>query len=171
MLVTALCATGPSEKIDPEGAERALSGAEWLAEQTDGSDISDAARQQPGLAVRLLQEGGATRKNAAAFVAHLESIGYGDPQIARAAWLQEMQAVVQAARAAAIDPRPPRVIESELETLPTVPLDAKGAAERQRLLDELALATYDAEERAAAAAVQARLDRLRARVFPGSGEN
>lgn len=147
---------------------RALSGAEWLAERADAEVDRETASAASSLMDWLLEALNGLDANGDAFIAHLGTVGYGDPPVALSAWIEDMQALLQATEAADRDVRPIRKIERELEALPIVPLDAAGEAERRRLLEELALASYGAEERAAAAAAAARVDRLRHLVLQSS---
>lgn len=172
-LIFLLAAVDAPALVTPEAAERALSAAEWLAEEAKAAGPETETPEAPGLTGWLLAAGGGRDGNGDAFAAYLGGLGYGDPLIAVTAWSEEMQALLQAAEAVDRGVRPIREIEAELESLPTVPLDAAGEAERQGLLDELALATYSPAERAAAAAVAPRIDRLRdlAHSAAGPGAN
>ncbi|HUF86807.1 MAG TPA: hypothetical protein VMM59_05435, partial [Thermohalobaculum sp.] len=115
--------------------------------------------------------GGVSDAEHEAFVARLGALGYREPRLALSRWLDELSRVLAAAEATRRAPalRPVAEIQAELRTLPTVPLDAAGAAERDRLVEELALASVPAGARAAAEAAAGRIAALQARAGIGGG--
>lgn len=151
--------------VDAEMVERALAGAEWLAERAkENPERAEAAKGAEGLVDWLLTAGGATGPEYDAFGAYLAVTGYENPLFAVQAWSSEIAMVTAAAEAhdRSASLRPIAEIEAELKTLPTVPLDDEGREERRRLLEELELAAIPQQERDTAGAASARLAKLRA---------
>ena len=153
--------------------ERAVSGAEWLAERA-AADPERAARAQGSddLVEWLLVASGAVGEDYSIFAAHLARIGYDDPLFSVQVWLEEIERVLAAAdaeaRAGSI--RTVKEIETELQSLPSIPLDDQDREVRERLLVENMLAAVPEEARSAAAAASGRLSALRAQAGLEDGQ-
>lgn len=166
-LATAATTLAPPP-VDDGMVKRAVAGAEWLAARateaperiegvTDVTDVTD-------LTAWLLVAGGGNGVGYEAFATYLAGVGYGDPLFSVQTWLEDFPRVVAAGEAArqGVELRPIREIEAEIRTLPIVPLDEAGEAERDRLINELSLAVSPPDARRAAAAAADRIEALRA---------
>lgn len=153
-----------SREVDEAMVERAVAGAEWLAEAAiENPERRESAAGASGLLDWLLVAGGATGANYDRFSAFLSANGYPAEVGAVDIWIEEFGMVADAAAAHARGGtlRSISEIEAELRTLPVVPLDEAGRRERRELLRERALAEFQESERAAAAQAGPRLARLR----------
>lgn len=151
--------------IDAAMVERAVAGAEWLAERAaEAPERGERAANAVDLTDWLLAVSGADTTEYEAFTAYLMGLGYDDPLFAVQIWLEEFSSVLTAAEAArrSAELRSLRDIQAEIRTLPVVSLDEAGEAERDRLIDELALAVTFEEDRQAAAEAGDRIDALQA---------
>lgn len=150
--------------IDHAMVGRAVLGAEWLAARA--AEVPEPAEGAEGAIDQtnwLLATGVADNRNYEAFAAYLSMIGYADARYAIQDWIEEFTRILAAAEAArqSGELREPDDIEAEMNTLPILPLDEAGEAERDRLLDELNLALIPGAYRRAAAAAEDRLQELR----------
>lgn len=150
--------------VDAAMVERSLAGAEWLAAQAKALPADADLTGAEDLIAWLLEIRGGMGADREAFSAHLAANGYGEPLLAVQRWLAELVRVAAAAEAAsrAGELRSPAEIQAELRTLPTIPLDEAGEAERDRLIEELGLAGIPEETRKLGATAAARLAALRA---------
>ncbi len=150
--------------VDAAMAERAVTGAEWLAERAaEAPEQMAEAEGTTNLIGWLLVAGGANwSEGYANFAAYLAVDGYDDAEFAVGQWLNEFRRVLAAHQAAQLGGalRPLSEIEVELSTLPTVPLDEAGAFERDRLRTELTLAAIPLSERAATEGAAERIEAL-----------
>lgn len=171
--VFAAASVRPPPPVDTAMVERAVSGAEWLAERA-AADPERAARAQGSddLVEWLLVASGAVGEDYSIFAAHLARIGYDDPLFSVQVWLEEIERVLAAAdaeaRAGSI--RTVKEIETELQSLPSIPLDDQDREVRERLLVENMLAAVPEEARSAAAAASGRLSALRAQAGLEDGQ-
>jgi len=160
-----------SREVDEAMVERAVTGAEWLAETViENPERRESAAGASGLRDWLLIAGGVTGANYDQFAAFLSANGYPAEEGAVEMWIEEFDMIAAAAAAHALGGtlRSVSEIEAELRTMPVVPLDEAGRRERRELLRERALAETLESERAAAAQAGARLARLRERANLGA---
>lgn len=162
MLVAATSLAPPP--VDDAMVERAVAGAEWLAARAEETpERVDVAGDAMDLTNWLLVAGGAAGAERDAFAEHLGRIGYEDHRFVISVWLDEFSRILAAARAArrGAELRSLEQIQAEIRTLPTVPLDDAGEADRERLIEERDLAAVPSQERAAAATAAGRIEALR----------
>ncbi|MFV2002154.1 MAG: hypothetical protein ACC619_04160 [Paracoccaceae bacterium] len=149
--------------VDAQMVERAVSGAEYLAGQVKSDpEMIQAGASEPDLASWLLVAGGATGPRYGSFAAYLSSIGYADTLVPVQDWMTEFTralAAVEAYRESS-EIRSMADIQAEMRALPILPLDADDKARRDRLMDELNLASIPDDERRAAGAAQGRIGAL-----------
>lgn len=151
--------------MDAAMIERAVAGAEWLAERAaEVPERGERAANAADLTDWLLAAGGAETTEYEAFAAYLTGIGYDDPLFAVQIWLDEFPRLLVAAEAArrSAELRSISDIQAEIRTLPIVPLDEAGEAERDQLFDEMALVLTMEDERQAAAQAKDRIAVLQA---------
>jgi len=169
----AAAATTPAPPpIDAEMVDRAVSGAEWLAEQAKSDpQMMQAAAIEPDLTSWLLVAGGVTGAGYEPFAAQLSGIGYDDTLVPVQDWLQEFSNVLAAAeayqRSAKI--RSMADIQAEMRSLPILPLDEDDKARRDRMMDEMNLASIPDDERRVADGAQGRISALQALFMQETG--
>jgi len=162
VFVTAATSLAPPP-VNDAMVERAIGGAEWLAEQAldDPAGLERAAREAE-LVDWLLVASGASGAEYGAFAEWLATSGYEDPLFAVSEWLEEISRVLTAAKASERGSglRPISVVRDDIKTLPEVPQDETEQVARDRLLEEWVFSTVPQEARQAASAAQLRINAL-----------
>lgn len=142
-LLTAATSLVP-ERVNDDMVERAVRGAEWLAEQAmQAPETRNYAAYETDLTSWLLISSDAFGLKTAAFTEALVETGYGDSEIAISAWIKEFTHVLTAdeANQHRAELRPMSEIQFELDSLPTPPPDEETKEYMDRLFDELLLSS------------------------------
>ncbi len=157
--------------VDTAMAERAVSGAEWLAERASANPAAVAdVSGDDGLIEWLLKWGLPDEKSYDAFSDHLESLGY-DRELAVYRFLEELPRVLLAHEAAATaDTLDLEQIRAEIAASPTIPLDERGERRIRKLFHQRGLASMPEDAREIVAPFQDRIEQLLAQSAKGRDE-
>lgn len=157
--------------VDKAMAERAVSGAEWLAERAKANPAAGSSVSgDDGLIEWLLEWGLTDAKSYDAFSDHLESLGY-DRELAVYLFLEELPRVLLAHEAAeTADTLDLEQIRAEIAASPTIPLDERGEQRIRKLFHQRGLALVPEQARAIVAPFQDRIEQLLAHSANGRDE-
>jgi hypothetical protein len=148
-------------QLESMEVERAVSAAEWLVARSDPNRAALTGNIDNTTVIELLvwMSRVGEPKIFEEFSSELTRLGYGDPQFAFSFWIEDFIQVLASHEAGLLGAKldTPEHIEAEILELPIVPLDEAGAAERDRLENELALSLTPHETRAAVGAVKNRI--------------
>jgi hypothetical protein len=169
--MAAAATTPATPPVDTAMAERAVSGAEWLAGRASENPAAEANTSGAGGLVEwLLKWGLADEETYAAFSGRLESLGY-DRELATYLFLEELPRVLLAHEAAATaDSLDLEQIRAEIAASPTIPLDERGEQRIRELFYQRGLASVPDEVRAVVAPFGDRIERLLATASKGGDQ-